>query len=132
MFSVLLPFLFVITPNLPQPPVDVRLNQEFEVRVGETVTIKSEGLKINLIRVDEDSRCPEGVQCVWAGNGKVVLKLMKARKRAAIKNLNTNLDPKSAAYRGYDVKLVNLSPYPKKDVAIRKKEYVATLVVSRE
>jgi hypothetical protein len=72
------------------------------------------------------------VTCVWAGNGKVQLRLSKAGKRAALIKLNTNLDPKQDAYRGYEVKLVGLNPYPKKDVHIKKRDYVATLVVTRK
>jgi hypothetical protein len=46
--------------------------------------------------------------------------------------LNTTVEPREDDYRGYEVKLVNLSPYPKKDAPIRRKDYVATLVISRK
>jgi len=108
------------------------LNQEFELKLGQQVLIENERLKISFIGVTEDSRCPEGVQCVWAGNGKVVLRLSKVRKRATMMKLNTGVDPKQNAYQGYDVKLVSLNPYPKKDVKIKIREYVVTLVVSKK
>ena len=131
MISALFSLLFILTPHSSQPPGDARLNQEFDVRVGERVTIKKEGLKIALVKIEEDSRCPEGVQCIWAGNGKVLLRLSRGRERATTMTLNTGIDPGSAAYGAYDVKLVNLCPYPKKDVEIKKNEYIATLLVSR-
>ena len=136
MTAAILPFLFILTSALApaaasEPARDAALDQEFEIRVGQWVTIEGERLRVTFSRVAEDSRCPEGVQCVWAGNAKVVLKLSKARRRASTMSLNTGTDPKQAAYRGYEVKLVKLDPYPKEKRRIRKRDYVATLVVSR-
>jgi hypothetical protein len=135
MTSAIFSFLFIFTAAWAQPASNVKeaaLNQEFEIKVGQQVSIKKEGLRISFNSVAEDSRCPQGVTCVWAGNGKVVLKLSKARKRSATMSLNTGLDPKQAAYRGYDVKLVGLNPYPEKNRKIKKKDYVATLIVSKK
>lgn len=131
MTATILPFLFILTSALAPPARDAALDQEFDIRVGQWVTIEGERLRVTFNRVAEDSRCPEGVQCVWAGNAKVVLRLSKARKRASTMSLNTGVDPKLAAYRGYEVKLVKLDPYPKEGRPVRKRDYVATLVVSR-
>lgn len=134
MTSAIISFLFLFAATTASPPVtkEAALDQEFEIKLGQQVSIKKEGLKISFSNVSEDSRCPTGVDCIWAGNGKVVLKLSKARKRAAWMTLNTGVDPKQDDYREYDVKLVNLNPYPKKDSKIKKRDYVATLVVSRK
>jgi hypothetical protein len=135
MLSVFLPFLLILTSAFAQPMSRVKeaaLGQEFELKLGQQVLIENERLRISFTNVAEDSRCPEGVQCVWAGNGKVVLRLIKTRKRAATMKLNTGVDPKQNAYQGYEVKLVSLNPYPKKNVRIKMREYVATLVVSRK
>lgn len=130
------PLLFVLAATaLTQPAGNVKqvaLNQEFDVKVGETVKVGSTGLKISFTAVAEDSRCPKNVTCVWAGNAKINLKLSKAGKRTADINLNTGLEPKHQLYYGYDVKLVSLNPYPEKDVKIKKDDYVATLVISRK
>jgi hypothetical protein len=135
MTSAILSFLFIFTTALAQPAGSVNkeaaLGEEFEIEIGQQVSIKNEGLRVSFTTVAEDSRCPEGVACVWAGNGKIVLRLSKLRRRAATMRLNTTLDPKTDDYRGYEVKLVSLNPYPKKDTPIKQKDYVATLVVSR-
>jgi hypothetical protein len=134
MTSAILSFLFLFTSIAAQPVTrtkEAALDQEFEIKIGKQVSIRDERLKVSFNYVAEDSRCPEGVQCIQAGNGKIVLSLSKAGKRSGKITLNTMRDPKHDAYREYDVKLVSLNPYPKKDVHIRKKEYVATLVVSR-
>ncbi len=133
--TVFLPFLLILTSAFAQPVSRVKeaaLNQEFELKLGQQVLIENERLRISFTGVAEDSRCPEGVQCVWAGNGKVVLRLIKMRKRATMMKLNTGVDPKQNTYQGYEVKLVSLNPYPKKNARIKMKDYVATLVVSRK
>lgn len=136
MALAIIPFLFILTSALgPEPAArvkEVALDQEFDLRFGEQALIEHERLRISFSSVAEDSRCPTGVQCIWAGNGKVVLRLSKARRRSASMSLNTGVDPRQSSYRGYEVRLVGLNPYPKEGVRIRKREYVATLVVSRK
>jgi hypothetical protein len=131
-FSLLFIFTAIVWPQPVTGSKEAALDQEFEIRIGERVSIKKEGLTVSFTRVAEDSRCPKGVQCIWAGNGKILLQVSKARRRAATMSLNTGLDPRQEDYRGYEVKLVNLNPYPKEGVSIKRKEYVATLIVSRK
>ncbi|HKR02660.1 MAG TPA: hypothetical protein VJT09_18420 [Pyrinomonadaceae bacterium] len=136
MMSAIFPLLLVLTSTLipATPAVKVKrvaLDQEFEIRVGEDARVGDEGLMISFSRVAEDSRCPQGVECIWAGNARVALRLTRGRSRAAWLNLNTGVEPKESAYRGYQVKLVKLNPYPKKGRGIRKRDYVATLMISR-
>jgi hypothetical protein len=123
--------LLIFTTALAQATSDVKtvpLNQEFEIKVGERVSV--EGLQIGFETVAEDSRCPVDVTCVWAGNAKVILKLSKRGRRPAQINLNTGLEPKHKLYYGYDVKLVSLNPHLKKGERIKRGDYVATLVVN--
>ncbi|HEV7374590.1 MAG TPA: hypothetical protein VGN95_07725 [Pyrinomonadaceae bacterium] len=129
----ILSLLLVFTTALSQASSDVKQvasNQEFEIKVGEKVSV--EGLKLSFTAVAEDSRCPKGVECIWAGNGKIVLKVSKAGRRASSINLNTGIEPKHKLYYGYDIKLVSLNPYPQKGEKIKRGDYVATLVVNRK
>jgi hypothetical protein len=136
MSSIVLSFFFLLaTTTAPQPAIrtqEAALDQEFELKFGQQVSIKEEGLKISFSQVAEDSRCPTGVQCIWAGNARVVLKLNKARRRSTVMSLNTGVEPKQKSYGGYEVKLLELNPYPKEGAPIRKRNYVAKLVVSRK
>jgi hypothetical protein len=129
----ILSFLLVFTTTLAQPASNVKqvaLNQEFEIKVGERVTVG--GLKLSFASVAEDSRCPKDVKCVWAGNGKIILRLSKAGKQPANVDLNTGIEPKHKLYYGYDIKLVSLNPYPKEGEKIKGSDYVATVVVTRK
>jgi len=43
------------------------LNSQFTLAPGQTVRIQSESMDIKFIGVTGDSRCPRGVECIWAG-----------------------------------------------------------------
>ncbi len=113
-----------------------RVGRELKVKVGRTVTFRGETLRLRFAKVASDSRCPEGVDCVWAGNAEVIIEASAggARSRRTL-SLNTNAGQGragEATYRGYTVKLVGLTPYPKAGRKIRQGEYVAALLVTKE
>jgi hypothetical protein len=129
----ILSLLLIFTTVLAQPASHIKLvalNREFEIKVGEKVSV--EGLRLSFERVAEDSRCPKDVKCVWAGNARTILKVSKAGRRTVNIDLNTGIEPKHKIYDGYDIKLVSLNPYPKKDEKIKESDYVATVVVKRK
>jgi hypothetical protein len=109
-----------------------KAEREVSLKAGREAFVKEAGLRIRFVRLVEDSRCPEGVDCVWAGNGKISITVRKGKRRAASFELNTMTEPTSVSFQGYEIKLVKLDPYPKKDVEHKKGEYVATLKVSRK
>ena len=109
---------------------EVAPGHEFKLKVGQEVKVHEAGIKVSLNAVVEDSRCPTGVQCIWAGNGKVSVRLSKDKSEAVSVELNTG-EPKSSTYEGYEVRLVRLDPYPKNGSTISKDDYVATLMVCK-
>jgi hypothetical protein len=110
----------------------VRLEREFIIKPGQQVEIEGRRMKIKFESVTDDSRCPQGVDCIWAGNAEVNLRLTLSASETVTIKLNTNLDPREAEHRGYRVKLARLDPYPKKDVKIEPGEYRATLIVTNK
>ena len=119
----------------PHSAVDVaRLDREFKLEAGRQVTVKGSRLRIRFMAVENDSRCPKDVTCVWAGNAAAQFQLGTGRSSKTV-TLNTSKSPSFAneiEYHGYKVKLVELSPYPRSDQKIARRDYTATLLVSRE
>jgi hypothetical protein len=109
-----------------------RLGQAFTAGIAEEVSIEGERLRIKFEAVTDDSRCPEGVDCIWSGNAEVILKMTGSESNAATIKLNTHIEPKEARYRGYSIKLVRLDPYPKKDQQIDPARYRATIAVTKK
>lgn len=111
-----------------------RVGQEFAIKIGQQMKIEGEDLQVKFAAVSEDSRCPENVNCIWAGNAEVALDLIQGQCTTLLK-LNTHQNSpgteegKSGRYR---VKLVKLDPYPRSDRKIASGDYTATLLISRE
>lgn len=126
--------LFFSMAGWAEPPHKekrAQLGREFTLRVGEQVAIKEAGLTISFSAVAEDSRCPKGVDCIWAGNGRVVMKVSKGHGTAATVELNTGVAPKEQRFQDYEIKLVGLNPYPQKGVNLKRGDYTATFIVSK-
>lgn len=111
----------------------VRLNKEFTLKPGQRVTLKGTSLSFKFVAVESDSRCPSDVTCVWAGNAAVQVQVGTG-KRSKTLTLNTGRGGALVSeieYKGYRVKLVSLSPYPRSDRKIAAEDYAATLLVTK-
>jgi hypothetical protein len=97
------------------------------LKIGESVSIKNEQLNFQFVNVPEDSRCPEGAMCIWAGNAAVVIKIFNV-----MDTVNTYLNPKKIDYDSYTITLLQLSPYPKIGVPRDTTQYVAQFVVTKK
>jgi hypothetical protein len=82
------------------------------LRAGTQRTTARGELTIKFVTVMEDSRCPVGVNCVWAGNAKIRLKVTDRRGRTKMMELNTNAEPKIDQVGRYSISVVNLTPKP--------------------
>ena len=112
----------------------VRPGREFKLTAGQQVTVKGTKLRIRFLAVENDSRCPSDVTCVWAGNAAVQFQLSTGRGSKTV-TLNTSKSPSFVGeidYHGYKVKLVDLSPYPRSNQKIARRDYTATLLVNKE
>jgi len=113
--------------------VQIVLGEEFVLHVGQTTAQVGEtGPRLTFEAVLEDSRCPVGVTCVWAGDAVVVVALDGTDNDTKRLELHTNsdFDTKSAT-DGYSVHLIDLSPLPREGSTIEVDRYQATLVVRR-
>jgi hypothetical protein len=106
--------------------VGPKLGEQFDLKLGQQVTVQNEGLTIKFKAVDNDSRCPEGAKCVWVGNAKVAIVVSQTDI-----TLNTYSDPKQVTYSNYTLRLISLSPYPKLYQPINPQDYVAKLIVTK-
>ena len=110
----------------------IRLGQEFDLKINQEAMVEGEGLAVVFESVLEDSRCPEGVDCIWSGNTKIRIGSSKQKHAPAPIELNTNVEPKSSSYLDYEIKLVALKPRPKADKPVQTNEYKATLIITKK
>jgi ABC-type glycerol-3-phosphate transport system substrate-binding protein len=78
--------------------------------------------------VSEDSRCPEDVQCVWAGNGAIRLTLEGGDEMEVV-IVNSTLQPREVSFFGYVIGFRDLTPYPATTEPSDPGAYVATISV---
>jgi len=102
-----------------------QLGDNVDVPYGTTVTMPGDTTTAKFTDVTADSRCPTGVQCVWAGEATVLFTVGGSE----LVTLTLGADPAKARaiVRGYQVTLVALAPYPVAGSAPVKANYVATI-----
>ena len=109
---------------------EAQTEQLLEIQIHEQKTFSRSNLKIKFVSLIEDSRCPIGTNCVWAGNAKIKIEISRGKSSKTFE-LSTMLEPKSATYKGFQIKLVSLTPVPGENIRINRNGYVAALAVSR-
>lgn len=100
------------------------------VKAGQQKTAKKSGLKIKFISVIEDSRCPVGVNCVWAGNAKIKV-MITGEHGSKTFEFNTTMGPKGDILDGWSIMLEELTPLPRADKKTRPRDYKATFNIVR-
>ena len=102
-----------------------------EIKVGQERRVGGAGLRISFERVEEDSRCPAGVACVWAGNARARFSATSRGGERVEFDLNTGVEPAEYRFGGYTIRLAKLAPHPRAGRELNKSDYVATVVVSK-
>jgi hypothetical protein len=121
-----------IIGSAPATSIVAAVDRDFDLSPGQSARVDGSALTISFIGVTEDSRCPVGVQCVWAGNAVVSLSVMVNGDVRSSTSLNTTLTPRSVRIAGYEISLVALKPEPKQGVPIPQASYVTTLRAVRQ
>ena len=95
------------------------------MRLGEKVAFKD--LSMRVISLEEDSRCPTGVQCIQAGTVRVKVEI--------VSGLGTSTPTlglgKSVTTEAEIITLTTTTPHPARDVSITPNEYQFTFTVAK-
>jgi hypothetical protein len=110
--------------------VEAQSREQQKVQINKQKKFSRSNLTIKFVSLIEDSRCPEGTNCIWAGNAKIKIEVGKGGKKETFE-VNTNLGPKGATYDGYAIELISLTPTPKENIRINRNGYMATFTISR-
>jgi hypothetical protein len=108
--------------------------------VGES-THFDDSLKITFIGVKNDSRCPKGALCIWAGDAEVLLRVRVEGQLPQIVRVHTNLKPqivvisavapgKVGVPKSYSIRIAGLTPQPKVGKKLRQSDYRLGLSIS--
>jgi hypothetical protein len=134
MRRLLILFVLTLASCSSRNPVEassVPLDRDFDLQVGARAEVEGSDVVIEFQEVTSDSRCPEGVQCIQAGDATVRLAVRGGGGGTRAVELHTHDEPNEAVHGTYFVRLVSLRPYPRDGQQIRPGDYVATLRVIR-
>lgn len=125
--SILLAVLIVGCDSSTTSPTAVNLGKRFQLGYGQSATLSQTGLTVTFKSLGEDSRCPEGCCCIWAGNARVIISVAGMDT-----SLNSYLEPKEISYLEYRIKLLAVQPYPKLNEHINSQSYNIILIIAQE
>ncbi len=111
-----------------EPPIEAALGEQFALPIGQTVNITGEDLSIRFDAVTSDSRCPTGVECVWAGEAKcrMVIKYQDAETEVIFTQNGSSISQEE--FQDYLFSF-QLGPYPQAGQEIEDSAYVLVMMV---
>ena len=108
------------------------LNVPFTLAPGQTARIESEGMDIRFVNVTGDSRCPQGVECIWAGQ---VTCAVEITKNNILNQVTLTDSAGSGASTGQDFQnyhiFFSVTPSPVAGKLIDGNDYRLTLTVNQ-
>lgn len=104
--------------------------ETLRVQVNHEKRLAKSKLTIRFVELVEDSRCPVDVQCIWAGNARIKIKVSKNGRSHEL-TLDTNGPNQVVNAEGYSIKFLGLTPEPRSNIRINRNGYVASLQVAK-
>ena len=109
------------------------LDQPFQLKFDEAMLLPDENIWVRFAEVTADNRCPKDVQCVQAGEARIILSISVNDEDATQIELSTVLDQATVVVEGYRILLQAVDPYPQSSgLPTPEKDYVITIVISRQ
>ena len=101
------------------------------IKITQNKHISKNGIHLRLKNVFADSRCPEGVTCIWAGEVSVTIEVYKDKKLVEEKDIIFNSANRIENVKWFEnyfskkIKGIGVAPYPKQGKKINpKKQYI--------
>lgn len=98
--------------------------------------IPKKGLHLKLKSVFNDSRCPQDVDCIWAGEVSAIVEIYKDKKLVEEKTLTFNSKNREENNKWFEnyfskkIKMVSVMPIRKDGEQVKSKKYFINVVFS--
>ena len=111
---------------------EVSIGDEFSLHIGQSVSIRGEELQIKFLEVVEDSRCPEGVTCIWEGRVSCLVEITYQESLHSVVLTEPGLTswPPENTFKEYKI-AYHIEPYPQAGTDIAEDEYRLHLRISK-
>jgi len=104
------------------------LGDLFTLNFGESLQLANDDLTVTFTEVLEDSRCPQGAQCIWEGQARIQLTLNDDQTVELIDHTGEGPEARDTV-DNYVFTLLDVQPYPVEGDTIAKEEYKIELQV---
>lgn len=127
MFFLIL-FLFAAT-SCEDKVIDqgFALGHEYSFEVNKLYT-SEDGRYSLIISEISDSRCPEGVQCIWQGEVTIKGEWAVSGSKSSFE-IHSEISQSNKQPDGYTIQIVDAKPYPKFGVESKPENLIVTLLV---
>jgi len=87
----------------------------------------------NTLQITEinDSRCPDGVECFWAGEISLKGEWVSSGTKVPVELYSLTIGQQKVP-DGFTIQIVDAQPYPKNGVVTKPEDFVITLLVQRK
>ena len=102
---------------------------QFDLKIGETFPQKSDTLKIKLLNVTSDSRCPVTVYCIWQGQVAVSVGISQGTQYLGIFNLSTLAGHDNIVFGKNILHVIDVKPSVLIGKQISPSDYVITFIM---
>lgn len=128
----LLAMLSLASGCLSGSALEAGLGEEFSLHLGQRALIRGENLTIEFQEVVEDSRCPRGVSCVWAGRVTCIIEIARAGSsyRMGLTQPGLTEEYSREKYQAYELAF-KVTPYPEVNREIKPEAYELHLIVTK-
>jgi hypothetical protein len=114
---------------------EVGLGQESTLSVGQSIVIAGENFAIKFVEVTSDSRCPQNVTCVWAGEVSCLVEITEGNLRTQPYRLvltqpGLTDQPSQQDFDEHKITF-RVEPYPVAGKTMAQNEYLLIVTVTR-
>ena len=106
--------------------INYDLENAFTLGYLQTGTEEASGLSVQFIELVEDTRCPNGVECVSAG---WVIIRIKIADSITLTLGTDSPDSESITFNNYKITLIDVTPYPEYDQTYTNEDYQIQLLI---
>ena len=122
------------TAGCSRTPADIQAQpgQEVSLSAGQTAVIDGEDLRIKFVEVVSDSRCPNGVTCIWQGevSALVEISLADSVHQLVLTQPGLTAEPAAKIFGGYEL-VFYMDPYPEAGKSISKSDYRLHITINK-
>lgn len=110
--------------------VQAKHGETIVLKIGQQVALQDLDESILFSSIAEDSRCPEGTHCMWAGQARVQLKHKGNTIELKVPGMKEDVDLHKT-YDGWVIHISKLAPYPRDGVEIKAGDYQLHLRIQK-